>query len=95
MVVVQAEDGGEVGHERVRLPPAVLEPSAEGAHGVAPKDARQAAHERRLTAPGVGGDADKYNLRVILLEGDAAHTQKKTNMGRGEAYSLACLKSFT
>lgn len=38
VVVVQAQDGGEVGHQRVRLPAAVLESPPERAHGVTPKD---------------------------------------------------------
>lgn len=62
VVVVQAQDGGEVGHQRVGLPAAVLEPSSERPHGVAPEDARQPAHESRLTATGVGGHTDNYNL---------------------------------
>lgn len=62
VVVVQAKDGGEVGHQRVRLPAAVLEPSPERANGVAPEDGSQPAHERRLSAARVGGYTDNHNL---------------------------------
>lgn len=66
VVVVQAQDGGEVGHQRVRLPAAVLEPPPERAHGVTPKDRCQPTHERRLSAPGVGGHTDKDNLLSVV-----------------------------
>lgn len=46
VVVVQAQDGGEVGHERVRLPAAVLETPPKRADGVTPKDRCQPTHER-------------------------------------------------
>lgn len=66
VVVVQAQDGGEVGHQRVRLPAAVLEPPPERAHGVTPKDRCQPTHEGRLSATGVGGHTDKNNLLGVV-----------------------------
>mmetsp|Transcript_16818 Transcript_16818/g.40227 ORF Transcript_16818/g.40227 Transcript_16818/m.40227 type:complete len:217 (-) Transcript_16818:220-870(-) len=72
MVVVEADDGGHVGHEGVRLPSVGrAEASAEGTALITAEGGGDATHEGGLSAAGVGGEADDDGGLAVLqgLEG--------------------------
>ena len=65
VVVIEADNGGEVRHEGVSLPSSVAESTSEGSNNISSEGRSQPAHEGRLSAARVSGDSnDKGSLAI-------------------------------
>jgi len=66
MVVIEADDGGEVTNEGVGLPSSVSEATAERADDITAKGGGEATHEGGLSASGVSSDSNDDGGLTVL-----------------------------
>ena len=86
MVIIEADDGGEVRNKGVSLPSSVSESSSERSNNITSKDGSQTAHEGGLSATRVSGNTDDNGGLSLLksIELGALDRRGRTEGNRGE-----------
>lgn len=83
VVVVKANDGGEVGNQSVSLPSSLSKSSTKRTNNISSEDAGEAAHESGLSAARVSGNTDNNGgLSVLQRHLKATGRRGSSNISR-------------